>query len=213
MFCTKCGDRLKSDAKFCTKCGAKIEQNKTNGYAIVSLVIGFISLFLCFTISVFVIPLAIIGLIFGLACKEKCSEKKAGIIMNVISIIIPIVILIVIILLLFFKVLTFPVVESNDYTDIYGTWNCKVNNSNEYNIVLSFGNSSDYTLNPYNNYNSIAFGKYIYVDDNITLFGESVLNNGIIDEDNTVIIFTISTKDNHLILENKSSSLTYICDR
>lgn len=67
---------------------------KQDGMGTASLVIGVISVVLSFVCNVLIIPLAILGLVFGLICKTKGGKKTAGIILNILGIVIPIVILI-----------------------------------------------------------------------------------------------------------------------
>ena len=92
MFCKNCGKKLSADAKFCRECGTKVEVeskvdnngNKTvpisKSYATASLVLGIISFFRGW----FLIPIPILGLIFGVCQKGKSGEKTAGIIINAI---------------------------------------------------------------------------------------------------------------------------------
>lgn len=73
-------------------------QNNTNNKgnkSIVSLILGIVSVVLSFVLNIFIIPVAIIGLILGLTEKNKSGKKTAGIILNAIAIILPIIILII----------------------------------------------------------------------------------------------------------------------
>ena len=213
MFCKKCGKKLKSNLKYCTNCGTKVEVKKENGYGITSLVLGLISLLLCFTLNVLTLPLSITGLIFGFACKDKCTSKRAGIIINIISIVISILVFILLVFLVLFNVLQLKG-NSTNYSDIKGTWNCKINNNSEYSVTLNLSDDFNYTLSDYNNgFNNAAFGEYFYALDTLSLYGENVLSNGILTEDDNVLVFRATLNENRLILENNNRNITYTCDR
>ena len=59
----------------------------------VSMIIGIISIILCFIFNILIVPVALVGLIIGITEKNK-SGKVAGIILNLFAIVIPIVIIV-----------------------------------------------------------------------------------------------------------------------
>lgn len=61
----------------------------------VSLIIGIISVVLSFLLNLFVIPLSVVGLIFGIKSKVKSKNRIIGIILNISSIIIAFVIFLI----------------------------------------------------------------------------------------------------------------------
>ena len=73
-------------------------QNSTNNKgnkSLVSLILGIVSVVLSFILNIFIIPVAITGLVLGLIEKNKSCKKTVGIILNVIAIVLPIIILII----------------------------------------------------------------------------------------------------------------------
>lgn len=108
MKCNKCGFEV-SEGKYCTNCGEKIEivetsepitPEKTNneikkGLATASLIIGIISLVFSIFVSIFVLPLALTGLILGIVGLAKKQKAVAGVVLNSIGIFISVVILFV----------------------------------------------------------------------------------------------------------------------
>lgn len=89
MYCEKCGHEIKEGSNFCLECGTKLKKmssevndNKKANSALVSLIIGIISI----TFGSFLLPLPIVGLIIGLKAKEKTGVRKTGIILNLVSI-------------------------------------------------------------------------------------------------------------------------------
>lgn len=73
-------------------------QNNTNNKgnkSLVSLILGIVSVVLSFILNIFIIPVAITGLVLGLIEKNKSGKKTVGIILNVIAIVLPIIILII----------------------------------------------------------------------------------------------------------------------
>lgn len=122
MFCRNCGKNLNSGQMFCGNCGTKIENqnnvnsfgqytqgnyninnqsnlessnNKKSGLSITSLILGIVSILLSFLLNIFIIPVAILGLILGLIDKKKSRMKITGIILNSLGIVFPIIILII----------------------------------------------------------------------------------------------------------------------
>lgn len=114
MNCSKCGAELEKDSKFCSYCGNEIPSKKgktkkeetveeakeevkvekvevkekventnkvTDGKATASLVLGICS----FVVFCLMLPLSIIGLILGIASKEKSGKRTAGIVINAIG--------------------------------------------------------------------------------------------------------------------------------
>ena len=104
MKCNYCGADNKADAKFCASCGAELKEKKKetkkeepkvekvevkevksepvkDGKATASLVLGICSLVIwCLTWI-----LSLIGLILGIASKERSGKRTAGIVINAIA--------------------------------------------------------------------------------------------------------------------------------
>ncbi|MBR5370485.1 MAG: zinc-ribbon domain-containing protein [Bacilli bacterium] len=107
MKCSYCGADNKEDAKFCASCGAELKEKKKkteevkvekaevkevkkeptkvepvkDGKATASLVLGICSLLIwCLTFI-----LSLIGLILGIASKERSGKRTAGIVLNAIG--------------------------------------------------------------------------------------------------------------------------------
>ena len=203
MFCKYCGQKLNEGDEFCTNCGAKKDlnpgvqpnvnntqpnmnnnvvnnnpnnmqnPNKTSATAIVSLVLGILSIFLCFFINLFTLPLSITGIVLGIITKEKGGMKIAGIILNILSIIISIVILV------FMGALFMTAWDKakdnidkyeKDYKSISnpleGKWNCKLyDGTKEYDYAVTFEFNDDNTFGWYeygNESNASVTGEYEY---------------------------------------------------
>lgn len=75
-----------------------INNQTKNTKAIVSLVLGIICILAVWLLNVLIIPLAIIGLIFGIIEKNKSGIKTTGIILNIVSIALSIIIILIMIL-------------------------------------------------------------------------------------------------------------------
>ncbi len=92
MYCTKCGNKVSNTQSYCTNCGNKlncdkIKQNKQDDLLISSLIIGILSIIGTITCSIFILPLAIFGLVLGLKSAKKLNM---GVILNLIAIIVSI---------------------------------------------------------------------------------------------------------------------------
>lgn len=92
MYCTKCGNKVSDTESYCTNCGNKlncdeIKQNRKNDLMISSLIIGILSIIGTITCSIFILPLAIFGLVLGLRSAKKLNM---GVILNLIAIIVSI---------------------------------------------------------------------------------------------------------------------------
>lgn len=104
-YCGNCGNKIQIGEAFCSKCGLRInQQNVSNnmsnsqknshyGLKITSLVLGIIAIVGSLIFNIFIIPLAIIGLVLGIVYSAKAKKFCAGIILNILGIIIPIVII------------------------------------------------------------------------------------------------------------------------
>ena len=108
MKCNYCGADNKEGAKFCASCGAELKEKKKeevkvekvevkevkepvkvstdkvkDGKATASLVLGICGLIIwCLTF-----PLSLIGLILGIASKERSGKRTAGIVLNAIGLV------------------------------------------------------------------------------------------------------------------------------
>lgn len=69
--------------------------NNKGSKSLVSFILGIVSVVLSFILNIFIIPVAIVGLILGLMEKNKSSKKTVGIILNAIAIVLPFIILII----------------------------------------------------------------------------------------------------------------------
>lgn len=61
----------------------------------VSFIIGIVAIILSFLLNIFVIPLSVVGLVFGIKSKDKSKKKIIGIILNILSMVIAIILIIV----------------------------------------------------------------------------------------------------------------------
>ena len=170
MYCTHCGKKINENTNFCTQCGQKIEK-KTSNYNIdtsldknkkeknlevISLIIGIISILGSFIFNIFVIPVAVTGIILGLQANKKLN---IGVILNIIAIILTIVIIFI------FVFLFINFIDSKEYkSDIYnaikpdyeiqeniqdeieGKWYLYENGSLNNNYYISFDDDNTYTL-------------------------------------------------------------------
>ena len=94
MFCRNCGNDV-TGKNYCPNCGTKCysvnnvntynANNDGEGILVGSVIIGFVSIFLIFCISFLAIPIAIVGLIFGIIAYKRC-KRIVGIVINGISI-------------------------------------------------------------------------------------------------------------------------------
>ncbi len=98
------------------------QNNSTNkdSKVFVSIVLGSVSMLLALYIAIFALPIAIVGLIFGISSKSKGKEKVAAIIVNAISIVLSL-------LVTFFVILIFII-----GSDILSSSNDYINNSHIY---------------------------------------------------------------------------------
>lgn len=266
MFCKYCGQKLNEGDEFCTNCGAKkdsnsgVQQNinnnqpnmnnngvnnnpnnmqvpnKTSATAIVSLVLGILSLFLCFFINLFTLPLSITGIILGIITKEKGGMKIAGIILNLLSIIISILI-IVFIGALFMT--AWDKAKDNidkyekDYKSISnpleGKWNCKLyDGSKEYDYAVTFefdddnkfewykyedkantNVTGDYEYNEVTKSNGIEGTKYYSVE----MESESFTNDGstTTDKYTSKYEFGINSYGDEAVVINEATYNMYYC--
>ena len=240
MYCKKCGEKIKEGNKFCTKCGFDLNSNestikkedninnKADGKAVASLVLGCISLFLSFTLSIIMFPMELVGLILGIASKTKCSEKTAGIIINVISMIISIVVFIILIILIVvigaFSTKAKNILENNENQSakeiVNYTWNCKNYGEENYSITFSLntGNESyvwskyDDAINNaiYGNYesNEIGYDKY-----SLKLNSSNIISNGALERYEYTSNYELEFVDgDNIILTSLDNASKYYCD-
>lgn len=121
MYCRRCGALLGEGYNFCKVCGTGVDElgaqlnsslgrervntyqnniqgnlnNKPGSKSLVSLILGVISIVGSCVVYIFIIPVAIIGLIFGIIDKQKSSTRTVGILLNILSIVVAIVIVVV----------------------------------------------------------------------------------------------------------------------
>lgn len=140
--------------------------NNKNKKSLISLILGIISVVLSFVLNIFIIPVAIVGLILALVDKNKSGKKVAGIILNSCGIIFPIIILIIGSFILDINL------DGNIYEDNYNSnsnTNDNVNYDEElYNILDSTSN-----WNTYANLRNGNLGKVSYITGGWRLLGNS----------------------------------------
>lgn len=184
-------------------------RQKKNWKSIVSLVIGIITIFAVFIFQFLVIPLSIVGIVFGVIALIENKKNKVGLILNIISLLIAIPITIY-----------YSYIDDYDYDynydynyhyndtqkNIIGTWNCKSFDGN--------GESEDYIVTMIlNNENKFQWGKYNDVKDNHVIgtyeFKELYKTN---DSNNTNGYSLTLTGDEYVsdgILQNEPYQSTY----
>ena len=204
--CSKCGKKLKKGELFCGECGTKVKKgtkketpkkdakakketpkkevktNKDNkeGLLVASLVIGIIAIIFAAVLNILIVPLAVLGLIFGIVGKSsKGNGKKiAGIILNSLSIFIGILVFSIIVAFVvsvindsdnMFNNAYKDIVASVDEDNIHETWYCKASNSGiitstDYTLTLEFKENGSFNWKSYkypsNNY---VKGKYDFI--------------------------------------------------
>ena len=185
--CKYCGKEIDKTDDYCPKCGKNqlekiVNNNKINkeGLGTASMVIGIISLIFSFLISVFIFPLALVGLILGIVNKAQNGKKVSGIILNGIAMIVSVLVFIALIVLL--------VIAVDDYDseghsrhhmseikqeEVLGKWNCKSAEkvlSSDYELSLELDNDKRFTMTEYNNEKNYIKGIYSFEeDDNHTI--------------------------------------------
>ena len=152
MKCNYCGADNKEGAKFCASCGAELKEKKKeevkeekvevkepvkvkatdtakDGKATASLVLGICSLIIwCLTF-----PLSLIGLILGIASKERSGKRTAGIVINTIGLVLSTICLI---LMFMFGAIVNAAIEevgrSGDIEDFFETIEREIEKAEEY---------------------------------------------------------------------------------
>ena len=184
MYCSNCGTKIEEGNTFCTNCGQNIDgtppqepiQNNNpqtgnnpsqnspvQGTAVASLIIGVIAVTLSFIISLFVLPLSIMGFVLGISCKQKSGAKTAGIILNSVSVLIGIIVLIIYVLF----VASGGLFSGNENeSPIVGQWDCKsysaTNMSDDYILSFELNNDLTFKWSDYNNSNNQVSGTYTH---------------------------------------------------
>ena len=233
MYCRKCGNKVNDGNKFCTKCGFDLSQNNINkqnkksnadGKAVASLIIGFISLFLSFTLSILLFPLELIGLILGITSKTSCSEKTAGIVINIVSMVISVLTFIALIVFIVIIGVFSTRVEDAKKPEIRETssytWNCKVYGENDYSITLSLnGDTSGYVWSKYDDaINNSIYGSYEtnkLAEDEYTIkfISYSIISNGTLEQYEYESNFRLSFYDgDNFIMTSLDNASKYFCD-
>lgn len=240
MFCSKCGNKIKDNYNFCQNCGNNLTSNNyqninnnnsqknSNGLAIASLVIGIIAIILSFSINIFILPLAITGLILGIVNKNKCGQKIAGIILNSLSMVIAIITLIIVA----FIIGTLDDIWEEDFNTnpVIGVWNCKSFDgsavSNDYIITMKMNDNGSFIWSKYgDDYNNYVYGSYNYLDlektnnsgdyeyYTIELYGEEIVSDGVIQtqEYNSEYEMGINEEYDEAILMNVYTYNMYYC--
>lgn len=189
-YCPKCGEENLNNATFCKSCGnqfinnvANNEIKKKEGLGVASIVLGIISLVLAFLVNIFIIPLALVGLILGIINKAMKGKKFAGIILNALAIILSVIVFFVILFIMGIGISEFVNSdEGKDYLNkfyneldrqtsdnyVEGTWNCKsFDGSGESdNYIVTMKLNEDYTFywGKYNDDTNYVTGTYTFTD-------------------------------------------------
>ena len=168
MYCSNCGNQVKSEDKFCERCGIYLNNNVSNINSNVpnqnkstntSLVLGIIACCLFF-IPFISLPLAIIAIILGIINRKE--QKITGVILGITSIVLVAVEVVLITLLFNFLIDKVPTYLEDTFdelieekVEISGNRFIASDNS----IIEFYTNGSYYwSLNDVNNYNK---GNYI----------------------------------------------------
>ncbi len=210
MYCSQCGNSVKSDANFCQHCGAIINKKQEKSTSLepdfnkpypeqdplyhsnnnqpkeqnngkISIIIGAITLILVFILQIFTIPLSIVGLVFGVKYYQQTKKIGIGLILNIISLILA--------LPIFYTPRFF-----NSVNPVMGTWNCgSLENSTQYVITLKLNKDKTFIWNKYgdekNNYVKGTFKATDLKKTNhssqfsyysVSLDGEEFVQNGIL---------------------------------
>ena len=158
-FCEKCGKELKEGDVFCPKCGTSVlfEEKKkkgdNEGLGTASTVLGILSIVFSLLINIFVIPLALVGLILGIVNKAQNGRKVSGIVLNGIAMILSVIVfigLIVALVLVFDEDINYNegLPNSAEKEELLGSWNCKeVKNLSKDGYDFSVKLNSDNTFN------------------------------------------------------------------
>ena len=132
------------------------ENKKKKDYGKISKTIGIISIISVFILMVFVFPISIVGLVFGLKHKKEDGKLNIGIILNVISILLMVPIYLVYSNWLF-----------NPVNPVVGTWNCSTSyeNPENYAITLKLNRNKTFIWNKYGDAeNNYVKGKFEFKD-------------------------------------------------
>ena len=87
MYCKYCGKEIESEVKFCSNCGKSVVYTENNGLAIVSLVLGILSI-IFYGLAIFQILAIIFSLIALIKIKnQRATGKKIAIIGLILGII------------------------------------------------------------------------------------------------------------------------------
>ena len=171
MKCGNCGSDLKKDAKFCSNCGADVEKFKVDNeekeekkvdsipaknepvqnsgadaLSVIGLILGIICILTSWFLTVFAIPVAIIGIILSAVSRTKGGMKVAGIVLNIISIVIGLIVLLIFAMFLAVGVDTFitnPWNQINKIIDHYGE-DDDYNYRKDYDYDYDYDDDDDY---------------------------------------------------------------------
>lgn len=235
MICKKCGANNNETTKFCTQCGSPLESSKEKKSALgtVSLVIGVIAVILSFILNVFMIPLAITGIVVGACCKEKTKKKVVGIILNSVSIFISLVMVFIILVVLGIYSTSKLMEESRDaLADQYllGTWDCKSYNGEEpgedFIVTMKLNSDQSFVWNKYQDEeNNHVYGTFTYEEEPekskgsdalyymIDLDGEEFVNNGVKQQEKYHSEYEIAVQvlERDAVMINPSTYNMYYC--
>lgn len=198
------------------------------GFALASLIIGIVSLVLGIVIGMFIIPIAIIGLMLGIVNVCQGGKKYAGIIINSVAFFLSF--LWTFILMTIFAIIAGIAASSNVFEfqinhgeeeiveerTIVGEWNCSLNDEEEYLISASFNNYKFVWAKYGDADNNYVSGTYTYDDYlgyyRLSLVGEQVIINSEDMEEEYKVNYKVTFDEDKLVLYNNSTNNTYYCD-
>ncbi len=191
MICNKCGKEVVDGAKFCVECGAPIDkeenvqannissnigsgsiEKKTDNFATVSLILGVVAIVLVIVANILGVPVAIIGLIFGLITKSREKIRGWGIGLNIAA-------FLILAVMVAFNIVSNPkflnqLYNELDYSSsdnyVAGTWNCSNFNGsgadNDYSVTMKLNKDNTFLFGEYGDLsNNHAGGNYTFEDE------------------------------------------------
>lgn len=238
-YCKYCGQEIDKTDEYCPKCGKSQSDeikinNKANkeGLGTTSMILGIISLILAFIINLFVLPLALAGLIIGIVNKAQNGKKVSGIILNGIAMIVSVLVFIALIVLLVMVVDDYDTEGSSRHhiseigqEEVLGKWNCKSPEkvlSNDYELILELDSDRKFTIKENNNERNYIKGIYSFEEDNKHTIGlnplEKYENGDLVNKwDNTddTYIMVVRTNRNRFraILADNENEKVYYCKK
>jgi hypothetical protein len=175
MYCQNCGSQIGINDKFCQNCGSVTMQpnsfqvnpqisnfmNNNENYNVINKldkktkIIGILSIILVFIFQILIVPLAIVGVVFGAKYKKQTNKNHIGTTLSWLSII-----LAVPIFLFYSNVILYP------NTPVVGTWNCgDIYTPDEYLVTFKLDKNKTFTWSKYgDSEDNYIKGKYEFKD-------------------------------------------------